>query len=92
MYITVGGRATLYDGNDQSAIEFASRMNDGESIVTAWNESAWYADNNNSPQGLASGKDDADCVARLDLTLDTMFTTGILRDSSIGALCARGWN
>src|SRR5260370_3420907 len=55
LVMTVGAHGSLYSGNDQSATEFASRMQDGEPIGQAWLESAGYADNSNTPSAMNTG-------------------------------------
>jgi len=66
---------TSYAGNDQSATEFASRMQDGEPIGQAWLESTWYADNSNAPTFMNTGRDANDCWNRSKVTLPTLFGT-----------------
>jgi Family of unknown function (DUF6345) len=92
LVMTVGGHGTLYAGNDQSATEFASRMQDGEPIGLAWLESAWYADNRNTPTYMNVGRDANDCNNRGQVTLPSLFGTPILRDGAIGFICWASWN
>jgi Family of unknown function (DUF6345) len=92
LVMTVGAHANLYAGNDQSATEFASRMQDGEPIGRAWLESAWYANNSNTPSAMNVGRDANDCWNRAGTTLINLFATPILRDSSIGYICWSSWN
>ena len=89
---SVGGHASLYSGNDQSATEFASRMQDGEPISNAWLESTWYADNSNAPTALVTGANSDDCWNRMNVSIINLFSTPILRDSSIGYMCWSSWN
>lgn len=92
LVMTVGAHGTLYSGNEQSATEFASRMQDGEPIGQAWLESAWYADNSNTPTAMNTGRDENDCWNRSRVTLPNLFPTPILRDSAIGYFCWSSWN
>lgn len=92
LVMTVGAHASLFSGNDQSATEFASRMQDGEPIGQAWLESAWYADNSNTPSMMNTGRDANDCWNRSRVSLPTLFSTPILRDSAIGYFCWASWN
>ena len=92
LVMTTGGHATLYDGNDQSATEFASRMQDGQPIGLSWLESSWYADNSNTPSFMNTGKDANDCFSRANVSLPTLFQTPILRDSAVGYYCWASWN
>lgn len=92
MVMTVGGRDLLYAGNAQSGREFASRMNDGESIGRAWLESTWYADNRNSPAVINTGRNAADCWNRQGVGYDSLFPTPVLRDGDIGYMCWTTWN
>jgi hypothetical protein len=92
MYVTVGGHGTMYSGNDQSATDFANRMSHGEAIAQSFLESSWYADNSNTPTGIATGANSTDCYNRLGITLDTLFGNTPLRDSSIGYMCWSSWN
>jgi hypothetical protein len=92
LVMTVGAHNLLYNGNPQSATEFASRMQNGEPIAQAWLESAWYADNRNAPSAMATGADANDCWARMGVSLSTLFGTRILRDSQIGSVCWSTWN
>ena len=92
LVMTVGAHASLYSGNDQSATEFASRMQDGEPIGRAWLESAWYADNSNTPSVMNTGRDANDCWNRGNVTLPSLFGTPVLRDSAVGYFCWSSWN
>lgn len=92
LVLVVGAHASLYSGNDQSAIEFASRMQDGQPIGQSWLESAWYADNSNTPSSMNTGRDANDCFSRAGVSLPTLFSTPILRDSAIGYFCWASWN
>jgi hypothetical protein len=92
LVMTVGGHGSLYSGNDQSATEFASRMQDGEPIGRAWLESTWYADNSNTPSAMATGANANDCWDRMGVTIPSLFPTPILRDSRIGYMCWSSWN
>ena len=92
LVMTVGGHGSLYSGNDQSAIEFASRMQDGEPVGQAWLESTWYADNRNTPSYMNVGRDANDCANRSGVTLPALFGTPILRDGAIGYICWGSWN
>ena len=92
LVMTVGAHASLYSGNDQSATEFASRMQDGEAIGQSWLESAWYADNSNTPSIMNTGIDARDCQNRAGVTLVNLFATPILRDARIGYVCWASWN
>lgn len=92
LVMTVGGHGSLYSGNDQSATEFASRMQDGEPIGQAWLESTWYADNRNTPTAMNVGRDANDCNNRGRTTLPSLFATPILRDGAIGFICWASWN
>ncbi len=92
LVMTVGAHGSLYSGNDQSATEFASRMQDGEPIGQAWLESAWYADNSNTPSAMNTGANANDCWNRAGVRLTNLFPTPILRDSRIGYMCWSSWN
>lgn len=92
LVMTVGGHGSLYSGNDQSATEFASRMQDGEPIGQAWLESAWYADNRNTPAFMNVGRNANDCSNRGRTALPGLFATPILRDGAIGYICWASWN
>ena len=92
LVMTVGAHNLLYSGNDQSATEFASRMQDGEPIGQAWLESTWYADNSNAPSAMATGANANDCWNRMGVSLPTLFGTPVLRDSQIGFVCWSTWN
>jgi hypothetical protein len=92
LVMTVGAHNLLYSGNDQSATEFASRMQDGEPIGQAWLESTWYADNSNAPSAMATGANANDCWNRMGVSLPTLFGTSVLRDSQIGFVCWSTWN
>ena len=92
LVLTAGGHGTLFSGNDQSATEFASRMQDGEPIGQAWLESTWYADNSNTPTFMNTGRDANDCFNRSKVSLPSLFATPILRDSAIGYFCWASWN
>jgi len=93
LVMTVGAHGSLYSGNDQSATEFASRMQDGEAVSQAWLESAWYADNSNTPSAMTVGANSTDCFNRLNgVSLPSLFSTPILRDSAIHYMCWRSWN
>lgn len=92
MVVTVGGRDLLYSGQTQSGSEFADRLDNGEPIGQAWNESTWYADNSNHPGAIATGRDPNDCWNRMGTTFDTLFQTPILRDGAIGYMCWNYWN
>jgi len=92
LVMTVGAHANLYSGNDQSAWEFAGRMQSAEPIGQAWLESSWYADNSNTPSVMNTGKDANDCWNRSNVSLPTLFATPILRDSAIGYYCWSSWN
>ena len=92
LVMTVGAHNLLYSGNDQSATEFASRMQDGEPISQAWLESTWYADNDNAPTAMATGANANDCWNRMRVSLPTLFGTPVLRDSQIGFVCWSSWN
>jgi len=92
LVMTLGSHNKLYAGNDQSATEFASRMQDGEPIGQAWLESAWYADNSNSPSLMTTGTDANDCWNRSRVSLPALFSTPILRDGQIGYICWATWN
>jgi Family of unknown function (DUF6345) len=92
LVMTVGAHGLLYSGNDQSATEFASRMQDGEPIAQAWLESTWYADNRNAPSAMATGANANDCWNRMGVSLPTLFPTPVLRDSQIGYVCWSSWN
>jgi hypothetical protein len=92
LVMTLGGHNLLYQGNPQSATEFASRMQDGEAIGQAWLESTWYADNRNAPSAMATGANEADCWNRMGVSLPTLFRTPVLRDAQIGFFCWSTWN
>jgi hypothetical protein len=93
LVMALGGRELLYSGNAQSATEFASRMDDGEPVSQAWLEATWYADNDNTPTALASGRNADDCWGRMNgVTLSTLFPTPILKDQAIGSFCWRSWD
>lgn len=92
LVMTVGAHNNLFSGNDQSATEFASRMQDGEPIGKAWLESAWYADNSNTPSMMNTGRDANDCWNRSNVSLPSLFSTPILRDGDVGYFCWSGWN
>jgi hypothetical protein len=92
LVMMVGGHGSLYSANDQSATDFASRMQDGEPIGQAWLESAWYADNRNTPSAMATNANANDCWNRMGVTIPTLFATPILRDSAIGNMCWSTWN
>jgi hypothetical protein len=92
LVMTVGGHDLLYAGNDQSATEFASRMQDGEPIGQAWLESTWYADNRNKPTAMATGANANDCWNRMKVSLPTLFGTPVLRDSGVGYVCWSSWD
>jgi len=90
--ILLGAHDLFYDGNPQKGTEFASRMQDGESIGQAWNEAVWYADNDNHPSVAATGADSNDCWNRIGMNLETVQTIAPLRDGQIGYVCWAGWN
>jgi hypothetical protein len=92
LVMTVGAHDVLYSGNDQSATEYASRMQDGEPIGQAWLESTWYADNRNAPSAMAAGNNANDCWNRMGVSLPSLFTTPVLRDAQIGYVCWSTWN
>lgn len=92
MVETVGGRSTLYAGNDQSATELANRMDNGEAIGQSWLESTWYADNSNSPAVINTGRNSTDCWNRQGVNFNTLFSTPVLRDGAIGYMCWSSWN
>lgn len=92
LVMTTGGHGNLYSGNDQSSIEFASRMQDGQPIGLSWLESTWYADNANTPTFMNTGRDANDCWNRSQVNLPALFGTPILRDSAIGYFCWASWN
>jgi hypothetical protein len=92
LVLTAGGHGSLFSGNDQSATEFASRMQDGEPIGQAWLESTWYADNSNTPTFMNTGRDANDCFNRSKVSLPSLFGTPILRDGAIGYFCWASWN
>jgi hypothetical protein len=92
LVMTLGAHNLLYAGNDQSATEFASRMQDGEPIGLAWLESTWYADNQNAPSAMFVGANADDCGRRGGTTLPSLYSTPILRDSAIGYMCWSTWN
>ena len=92
LVMSVGGHGSLYSGNDQSATEFASRMQDGEPIGQSWLESTWYADNSNTPTALATGANSDDCWNRMNVSIVNLFATPVLRDSAIGYMCWSSWN
>jgi hypothetical protein len=90
--IALGGHDLVYDGNAQKGKEFASRMQDGESIANSWLEAVWYADNNNHPSAAATGVNANDCYGRMGMTLASVQTIPTLRDGQIGYVCWSGWN
>jgi len=92
MVFTVGGRDVLYSGQTQSGQEFSARLDNGEPIGQAWNESTWYADNSNHPGAIVTGRNATDCWNRMGTTFDTLFSTPILRDGAIGYMCWTSWN
>jgi hypothetical protein len=93
MVVTVGGHGLVYDTNTQQGTEFASRLTYNiEPIGAAWLESVWYADNANTPTAIVTGRGASDCWARQGTTLDTLFSTPILRDGNIGYMCWSSWN
>jgi hypothetical protein len=92
LVMTLGSHDKFYSGNDQSATEFASRMQDGEPIGLAWLESSWYADNSNKPTAMAVGANKNDCENRMGVSLPTLFGTPLLRDSAIGYMCWSDWD
>jgi len=92
LVMATGAQDNLYSGNDQSATEFASRMQDGQPIGLSWLESAWYADNSNRPTFMNTGRDANDCSNRSQVTLPALFGTPILRDSAIGFFCWASWS
>ena len=90
--IMLGAHDLFYDGDAQKGIEFASRMQDGESIGNAWLEATWYANNDNHPSVAATGVDSNDCWNRIGMNVASVQTTPPLRDGQIGYVCWAGWN
>jgi hypothetical protein len=90
--IMLGAHDLLYDGDPQKGTEFASRMQDGETISNAWLEAVWYANNDNHPSAAATGIDANDCWNRMGMNLESVRTTAPLRDGQIGYVCWAGWN
>jgi Family of unknown function (DUF6345) len=90
--IALGAHDLLYDGNTQKGTEFASRLQDGESVGNAWLEAVWYADNSNHPSIANTGSDANDCWNRAGANLLTMENMPTLRDGQIGYVCWAGWN
>jgi Family of unknown function (DUF6345) len=90
--LMLGAHDLLYDGDAQKGTEFASRMQNGESIGNAWLESVWYANNDNHPSVAATGADANDCWNRIGMNVASVQTTPALRDGQIGYVCWAGWN
>ena len=90
--IMLGAHDLFYDGDAQKGTEFATRMQDGESIGNAWLEATWYANNDNHPSVAATGVDSNDCWNRIGMNVASVQTTPPLRDGQIGYVCWAGWN
>jgi hypothetical protein len=87
-----GAHDLLYAGNNGSSADYVARMQNGETIGSAWLESTWYADNNNHPSIMNVGADGNDCWNRMGATLANIKTVPRLRDGQIGYMCWSGWN
>ncbi len=93
LVLSVGSHGSLYAGNTQSSIEFASRMRDEEPIYQAWWRSAWYADNLNQSAVIATGANGTDCSNRATGTkVSNLFGRPVLRDGAIGWWCQYQFN
>ncbi len=91
--IAVGGHDLLYVDNSTTATtNFASRMQSGQSIGSAWLEALWYANNSNHPSVANTGVNSTDCWNRQGATMQSVQTMSTLRDNQIGYVCWSGWN
>jgi Family of unknown function (DUF6345) len=90
--IVTGAHDLFYDDYTNGATSFAQRMQNGESIGSAWLESTWYADNNNHPSEANTGANAQDCWNRAGATMQSVQTMPALRDSQIRYVCWAGWN
>jgi hypothetical protein len=89
--ILTGGHDLMWD-NTSALTNYAQRLQNGESIGSAWLEATYYADNRNTPSEANTGANPWDCWNRAGATMQSVQEMPALRDGQIGYMCWAGWN
>jgi hypothetical protein len=93
LLMSLGSHDVVYNGptTDEVGEDFASDIQSGMTIKSAWNDVAndWAVDNDITV--LATGTNQANCTTRRDTTKWTTTLPAPLRDGQIGYYCYSAW-
>jgi len=89
--VALGAHHAFYDVPNVGR-SFASRIQDGGHLATAWSQSTLAASSENHPMTITTGRDPEDCWNRHGATIVNVTNLDRLRDERIGYMCWSYWN
>lgn len=89
--VALGAHDLFYDV-PKIGREFATRVQDGAHLATAWSQATLAAESENHPIAITTGRDPEDCWGRHGATVVNVTYKGRLQDERTGYMCWSYWH